>query len=60
MERREGENPPIGIILCADKNHLDVEIALQDIHKPIGVAEYQLLLPKEQLEKLIMNEIGNV
>nr|MCU0341307.1 PDDEXK nuclease domain-containing protein [Spirosomataceae bacterium] len=57
MERREGENPPIGIILCADKNHLDVEIALQDIHKPIGVAEYQLLLPKKQLEELIINEL---
>ena len=57
FERKEGENPPIGIILCADKNHLDVEIALQDINKPIGVAEYQLLLPKSQLEQLIIKEL---
>jgi hypothetical protein len=35
-----------------------VEIALQDINKPIGVAEYQLLLPKEQLQALIVNEIN--
>ncbi|MEB2782846.1 PDDEXK nuclease domain-containing protein [Algoriphagus sp. C2-6-M1] len=53
------ENPSIGIILCADKDHLDVEIALQDINKPIGVAEYQLLLPKEQLQTLIVNEIND-
>ncbi len=58
MEKGEKENPSIGIILCADKDHLDVEIALQDINKPIGVAEYQLLLPKEQLQALIVNEIN--
>jgi len=40
LEKGEGENQSIGIILCADKDHLDVEIALQDINKPIGVAEY--------------------
>jgi hypothetical protein len=44
-------------VLCADKNHLDVEIALQDINKPIGVSEYQLLLPKNQLEDLIKKEL---
>lgn len=58
LERGEKENPSIGIILCADKDHLDVEIALQDINKPIGVAEYQLLLPKDQLQALIVNEIN--
>ena len=58
IERRAGENQAIGIILCADKNHLDVEIALQDINKPIGVAEYQLLIPKEQLEELIFRELS--
>ncbi|WP_281259442.1 PDDEXK nuclease domain-containing protein [Sphingobacterium athyrii] len=57
LEKGESENQSIGIILCADKNHLDVEIALQDINKPIGVAEYQLLLSKEELQTLVMNEI---
>ena len=57
FERKPEENQPIGIILCADKNHLDVEIALQDVNKPIGVAEYQLLLPKNQLEDLIKKEL---
>ncbi len=58
LERGENENPSIGIILCADKDHLDVEIALQDINKPIGVAEYQLLLPKDELQTLVLNEIN--
>lgn len=60
LEKGENENQSIGIILCADKDHLDVEIALQDINKPIGVAEYQLLLPKEALQTLLTNEIKAV
>jgi predicted nuclease of restriction endonuclease-like (RecB) superfamily len=60
FEKCENENPSIGIILCADKDHLDVEIALQDINKPIGVAEYQLLLPKDELHALLANEIKAV
>lgn len=58
LEKGENENSSIGIILCADKDHLDVEIALQDINKPIGVAEYQLLLPKDELQALVLNEIN--
>lgn len=69
------ENPSIGIILCAEKNNLEVEYALRSIHKPMGVAEYQLMenlpdelmgqLPtaqqlKEQIEKrLKINESDN-
>ncbi len=58
FEKGENENQSIGIILCADKDHLDVEIALQDINKPIGVAEYQLLLPKDKLQNLLLDEIN--
>lgn len=57
LEKGKNENPSIGIILCADKDHLDVEIALQDINKPIGVAEYQFLLPKDELQALLVSEI---
>lgn len=57
LEKGENENPSIGIILCADKDHLDVEIALQDVNKPIGVAEYLLLLPKKELQILLLTEI---
>ena len=41
--RLAGENPSVGIILCAAKDSLEVEYALRTSTKPIGVAEYQLL-----------------
>jgi predicted nuclease of restriction endonuclease-like (RecB) superfamily len=40
--RKTGDNPTIGILLCKKKNKIDVEYALRDIHKPMGVSEYQL------------------
>ncbi len=48
-EKTENENPSIGILLCAEKDNLEVEYALRISNKPIGVAEYQLTknLPKE-------------
>lgn len=60
LEKGENETPSIGIILCADKDHLDVEIALQDINKSIGVAEYHLLLPKDELQTLVLSEINAI
>jgi predicted nuclease of restriction endonuclease-like (RecB) superfamily len=41
--RMEGENPSVGIILCAEKDNLEVEYSLRTSNKPIGVAEYQLM-----------------
>jgi predicted nuclease of restriction endonuclease-like (RecB) superfamily len=48
------ENPSIGIILCTDRKSVDVEYALRDIHKPIGVSRYKLSkeLPKDMVNKL--------
>ena len=60
LEKQPDENPSIGIILCADKDHLDVEIALQDINKQIGVAEYKLLLPTKELETMVLNELRKI
>ncbi len=40
--RRDGDNPSIGILLCKSRDRTVVEYALSDIHKPIGVSEYQL------------------
>ena len=36
----EDENSSIGIILCAEKNSIEVEYALKGMSNPIGVAEY--------------------
>lgn len=57
IEKEENENQSIGIILCAEKDHLDVELALQDINKPIAVSDYELLMPKKELQTLILNEM---
>ena len=40
--RKEGDQPTIGILLCKNKDRLVAEYALSDIHKPMGVSEYQL------------------
>ena len=60
IEKAPDEEPSIGLILCAEKDHLDVEVALQDIGKPIGVAEYQYLLPKEELLKIVSSEMDKI
>ena len=57
LEKLPDENPSIGIILCAEKDHVQVELALEDMGKPIGVADYQLIIPKEELQKAISDEI---
>lgn len=36
------DQPSIGIILCKNKNKLEVEYALQGMSKPIGVSEFTL------------------
>ena len=52
------ENPSIGIILCAEKDHIDVEVALRDFHKPIGVAEYQTIFPEKEIKSMINRELN--
>lgn len=60
-ERIEGENPPVGIILCKDADKTFVEYVLQDYQRPMGVATYQTrqkklmeLLPnEEEMKKLL-------
>jgi len=58
-EKTENENPSIGILLCAEKDTLEVEYALRTTNKPIGVAEYQLTkdLPKKYKQYLPDNKL---
>jgi len=53
-ERSDGDQPSIGIILCAEKDDVEVEYALRTKANPIGVAVYQLQskLPEELKGKL--------
>ncbi len=46
--KTENDNPSIGMILCKNKDSLEVEFALKDINKPIGVSEFSFTeLPVE-------------
>lgn len=48
----EGDNPPIGIVLCADKSDTLVEYTLPDDNKQIFAAKYLAYMPtKEELKK---------
>lgn len=58
LERGKDDNRSIGIILCAEKDRVEVELALEDMGKPIGVADYQLIVPKEQLEAIVKDEMN--
>jgi predicted nuclease of restriction endonuclease-like (RecB) superfamily len=53
-ERAPDDRPSIGIILCAEKDNLEVEFALKTKANPIGVAVYELqpTLPVEFKGKL--------
>lgn len=44
----EDDNPPIGIILCTDKNNIDVEYALGGLSNQIFASKYILYMPDKQ------------
>jgi len=53
----EGENPPIGIILCADKSEAVVRYTLPEGNKRIFASRYKLYLPSEdELKKELLRE----
>ena len=41
--KRNDDQPTIGLLLCLDKNNIEVEFALRDMNKPMGVSEYTLV-----------------
>jgi predicted nuclease of restriction endonuclease-like (RecB) superfamily len=66
LVRNEHDAPTIGLILCQTKDHIFAEYALRDIHKPIGLADYELTraLPSELASSLpsieaIENELAD-
>jgi len=36
---------------------VEVEVALRDVNKPIGIADYRLQFPENQLKELISREL---
>ncbi|BAN26966.1 PDDEXK nuclease domain-containing protein [Caballeronia insecticola] len=46
---KPGENPPVGLILCAGKGSAEARYALDNLPNKILAAEYQTVLPDERL-----------
>ena len=46
---REGENPPVGLILCSEKDEALARYALEGLSSNVMAAEYRIALPDENL-----------
>lgn len=53
---REGDNQPIGILLCAQKDYALVEYALAGMDNNMFVSKYQLELPSKEDMKQFLEE----
>jgi len=51
----EGDNPPIGIVLCADKSESIVKYTLTEENSQIFASKYKLYLPSEEELKKELN-----
>lgn len=54
----EGDNPPVGILLCTHKNQALVEYALAGMDNNLFVSRYLLILPgKDEMQDFIEEQI---
>ncbi len=57
-EQKEGENKPIGLILCTEKSPEQIKYLMLDTNEQIKVAEYMTILPtKKVLEQKLQKAI---
>lgn len=58
-EMTEGDNPPVGILLCTQKKHALVEYALAGMDNQLFVSKYQLELPdKEEIRRFLEDQLS--
>lgn len=57
-EMVQGDNPPVGILLCTEKGPKMVQYVLNGMDENLFVSTYMLQLPaKEQLEEFLLNQM---
>jgi hypothetical protein len=50
----EGDNPPVGLLLCTQKDHVLVQYALAAVDNRLFVSKYQVELPsREELQRFL-------
>ena len=54
--RRKSDNPTIGLLICKDMDHTEVQLAFDGITTPMGVATYDNVQIKEIQEQLPSTE----
>lgn len=60
-EMTEGDNQPVGILLCTRKDNPLVEYALAGMDNQLFVSKYQLELPqKEDIERFLAQQIKEI
>ena len=55
--KKPTDKPSIGILLCKKKDKIEVEYALRDLSKPLGVSEYKLT---EAIPKSIQTQLPSI
>ncbi|RXJ82888.1 PDDEXK nuclease domain-containing protein [Arcobacter cloacae] len=57
----ESDNPPIGIILCTEKNNIKVEYATAGLDENPFVSKYKIVLPSiKELEELVKEDLEDL
>lgn len=57
----EGDQPPIGILLCTQKNHEMVKFALAGMNNSLFVSRYQLQLPPQaEMEAFLQKTVAEL
>jgi hypothetical protein len=57
----DGDNPPVGILLCTQKEHALVEYALAGMDNRLFVSKYQLELPKKaEMERFLEEQMKDI
>jgi predicted nuclease of restriction endonuclease-like (RecB) superfamily len=60
-EMHDGDNPPIGLLLCTDKDHALVEYALGGMDENLFVSAYRVALPEvAELEAFLRTELSKL
>lgn len=55
--RSEQDQPSIGLLLCKSRDRLVAEYALSDVHKPMGIASYELT---HTLPEALRNQLPSI
>lgn len=60
QEKKQNENPSVGVILCAEKDEEVVEYAMSRTMSPTMVSKYTLELIDKKLLENKLKEISNI